>query len=313
MRKPDARTAWEMVVVGSAGSGYLARGEEFPHGEGRVYAEQLFEEVGGKAARQALAAARLGARVALVSCLGEDRRGEDLLARLEAEGVSSLYTFRDSHTPTYAEIVFSSASGRVSTVSIPGASAKLTPEHVDHAMEPIQAAKLLLAPLDAPLDAVREAARLAKDAGVKIILDAAPHAQPPNELLGLADVITADAEGARGLTGIASRNAEDARKVATNLLERGATAVAVVAGEDGELLAWPGGERLLPRLSMPEVDASVSQDAFAAGLAVALLDDRALPDAGPFAQMVSALSRSEVGGTASLPIRQVVMEALARI
>lgn len=312
MRQPNARTAWEIVVVGSAGSAYLARGP-LPNGQKRVRAERLYEEIGGKGATQALAAARLGGRVALVACIGEDRRGEELLARLESEGVSTRFMVRDPYAPTAAEILLSSQQEGTRSIVIPGASEKLSAEHVNFAMEPLQAAKILLAPLDAPLPAIVTAAKLAKQAGLKVILDAAPNAQAPNSLLSLADLVTADADGAFSLTGLAPCCAVEARKVATNLLERGATTVAVEAGDDGELLAWPGGERLLPRLSLREVDTSCGQDAFAAGMAIALLDGRAVSDAGLFAQMVAALARSEVGAHASLPVREIVMEALARV
>lgn len=274
-------------------------------------AEKLVEELGGKAAIQAFAAARLGARVALVGCIGEDRRGEELLARLETEGVSTTYMVRDAHSPTAAEIVVSSKDEELRIISLPGASEKLTAEHVQYASEPLRAAKILLAPLDAPLPAIHEAAKVAKEAGLKVILDAAADAHAPNELLALSDLVTADAEGALSLTGIEPHTAEEARKVTTGLLERGATAVAV-SFEEGDLLAWPGGERLLPRLSIREIDTSVAQDAFTAGMALAFLDGRDVADAGVFAQMVSALARSELGGSVSLPIREIVMEALAR-
>lgn len=311
MKQPNVRTAWEILVVGSAGAAFLARGP-LPDGHRRVVAERLYEEVGGKGATQALAAARLGGRVALVACIGEDRRGQDLVARLETEGVSTRFVVRDAHEPTGAEILLSSPGEGVRTIAIPGASAKLSSEHVEFAMEGLRAAKILLAPLDGPLRAIETAAKVAKEAGLQVILDAAPEAHAPNSLLSLSDLVTADAEGALALTGIAPSNANDARAVATNLMERGSANVAVDAGEEGCLLAWPGGERLLPRLELRDVDRSVSQDAFAAGMAIALLDGRSISDAGPFAQMVSALARSEVGAHASLPVRQIVMEALAR-
>lgn len=307
------RTAWEVVVVGSAGSGFLARGVTIEEARRNARGERVYEEVGGKGATQALAAARLGARVALVACIGEDRRGQDLLARLEGENVSTMYVVRDAHEPTGMDFIFSSEQEGARFVSVPGASDNLAVEHIHYAAEPLQAAKILLAPLDAPIAPIREAARLAKQAGLKVILDAAPEAHAPNELIHLADLVTTDAHGALALTGIEPRTADDARKVATGLLERGAAAVTVDTGREGLLLSWPGGERWLPNLSMRDVDASVAQDAFAAGMAVALLDGRAIADAGPFAQMVSALARSEVGAHASLPVRQIVMEALARI
>lgn len=307
------RTAWEILVVGSAGSGFLARGATLSDARRHARGERLYEELGGKGATQALAAARLGARVALVACVGEDRRGQELLARLETEGVSTLYVARDAHAATGMDFIFSSEHEGVRVVSVPGASDKLSAEHVHFAAEPLRAAKILLAPLDSPLEPIREAARMAKQAGLKVILDSAPHAHASNELLQLADVVTTDALGALALTGIEPRTIAQARQVATGLLERGAAAITVDAGHEGLLLSWPGGERVLPPLSLRQVDASVGQDAFAAGMAVALLDGRAIADAGPFAQMVSALARTEVGANASLPVRQIVMEALARI
>lgn len=313
MERPNERTAWEIVVVGTAGIAHRARCEELPTARYRARCAAMVDDVGGKGALQAIAAARLGARVALVSCVGEDAPAEALLARLATEGVSTTYVVRDPNAPTAVDLVVSAERGGSIVASAPGAAARLSAENVRWAREPIQGAKVLLAQLDAPLEALEEAARIANGADVGVVLDAAPPGHLSSELLSLADVVTADAEGAEALTGIEPRDAETAHRVATDLMDRGAAAVAIAAGIDGELFLWKGGERLLSNVPIRPAFASLGEDVFAAGLAVGLAEGRLPPDAGPFAQMAAALAGADIDVLAALPRRELVMEALSRL
>src|SRR5262245_54799194 len=93
-------TEWDVVVVGGANTDYLVKGPKLPSPGETVEGEEFQEAPGGKGANQAVAVARLGARVVLVARLGRDRRGDEMAARLAQEQVNTSHLVRDPEAPT---------------------------------------------------------------------------------------------------------------------------------------------------------------------------------------------------------------------
>lgn len=128
-----------------------------------------------------------------------------------------------------------------------------------------------------------------------------------------ADLIRPNSTEAAVLTGVTVRDRASAVGAARKLLERGAGAACVQAGDEGDVLVWRGGERWLPRIPVKSVDATGAGDAFAAALAVALAEGRSWEEAGPFASAAAALATTELGAQAGLPRREAVAALLARV
>jgi ribokinase len=133
----------------------------------------------------------------------------------------------------------------------------------------------------------------------------------PGELLRLVDVIRPNAHEAAVLTGVAVADLASARRAAGRLLADGAGAVAVQAGEEGNLFVGDGSELFVPRLPVAGVDATGAGDALAGALAVALAEGRTLAEAGPFASAAAALATTAVGAQEGLPRREQVHALLA--
>jgi ribokinase len=302
---------WDVVVVGSTNTDFLARGPKLPAPGETAEGEEFHEGAGGKGANQAVAAARLGARTALVARVGRDRRGEELLRGLAAEGVDLRHVAHDPDAPTGAAIIMVDRKGEKSILVAPGANGRMGAADVDAAAGMIQAARVVLCQLEIPLETVLTACRLARAAGARVILDPAPARPLPDELFPLLDVIRPNAGEAETLTGVKVRDRDSARRAAESLLGRGAGAAAVQAGGEGDLLAWPGGECWLPRFPVKSVDATGAGDAFAAGLAVMLAEGRPWQEAGPFASAAAALATTAVGAQAALPRRDAVLRLLS--
>ena len=112
------------------------------------------------------------------------------------------------------------------------------------------------------------------------------------------------------MTGLKVCDRDSARRAAEQLLSRGAGAVAVQAGDEGNLLIWSGGECWMPKIPVHSIDATGAGDAFAAGLAVMLAEGRPLTEAGPFANAAAALATTVVGAQAGLPRRDAVLRLL---
>src|SRR3981189_2150251 len=303
---------YDVVVVGKANIDYLVRGPRLPGPGQSVNGDAFQEAVGGKGANQAVAAARLGARVALVARVGRDSRGDVVLARLHDEGVDTRFVTRDPEEPTGVALCQVGASGEKQILSASGANARLTAALVREAAPALTSARVVLCQLGVPLEAVEEALRIARSVRVLVMLDPGPPAPLPNGLLAQLDVIRPNASEAQILTGIRVRDRNGAREAARDLLRRGVKTAVVQAGDDGDMALSRDRELWLPRFEVKRVDATGAGDAFASALAVCLAQGKPLEEAGPFASAAAALATTHLGAQASLPMREAVLQLLAR-
>lgn len=309
--KPALRL--DILVVGGINSDYLIQGSTLPKPGETIDGQQFFEGPGGKGANQAVGAARLGSRVAFVGCIGRDERGDDLLRGLKNEGVDSRFVIRDSKAATGAALIMVDHRAEKQIMTAPGANHALRVQHIRKVFDRISA-RVVLLQFEAPLSVVTAAAQLGRKAGAQIILDPAPPVAAPNKkILALVDVIRPNSSEAEALTGICVSDRASARKAAHALLARGVRAVAIQAGEEGNLLVWQGGEELLPKIPVKSIDATGAGDAFAAAFALGLAEGRSLIDAGRMANAAAALATTKIGAQTALPRRHELDRLLSRI
>jgi ribokinase len=304
--------ALDIVVVGGANWDYLVRGPHLPQSGETVMGDQFHEAAGGKGANQACGAARLGARVALVARVGRDNRGDSLVSQLIKQGVNCDFIVQDPVLQTGIALVMVDWQAEKQILTAPGANAWLTIADVKGATSAIQGARWLLAQLEVPLDAVREAIELAHKFDTRVMLDAAPAMQLSDDLLRLVHVIRANAGEAQALTGIRVHDFDSARQAAQQLMQRGVEAVVIQAGPQGNLVVSADVEQLLPEIEVPAVDTTGAGDAFAAAMAVMLAEQHPLIEAASFANAAAALKTTVLGAQAGLPQRQTVLALLER-
>lgn len=300
-------------MLGGANTDYLVRGNTMPAPGQTVEGFEFQTGPGGKGANQAVAAARLGARVAFVGRVGTDARGQELVAQLKTERVDCRYVVHDRRHATGVALIMVSKDGEKSILTAPGANGHLALADVRQAARAIASTRVLLMQFEAPQPMVLAAARLAHEHGARVVMDPAPASYvPADDLLRLVYLIKPNAHETESLTGINPRNRAGARRAADRLLERGVKAACIEGGHKGNLLVWSGGELWLPRIRVRAVDATGAGDAFAAGFAVAMAEGQPLPAAARFANAAAALKTTRVGAQAGLPRRKAVL-ALARI
>jgi ribokinase len=302
---------YDVVVVGKANIDYLARGPTLPApGEG-VNGDAFQEACGGKGANQAVGAARLGAKVALIARIGADARGDSVIAALREAKVDAAHVTRDAAAHTGVALCQVDAAGNKQILSAAGANARLTAEHVRGAEPALRSCKVLLCQLGVPFEAFAEAVRIARSAGARVVLDPAPGFPLRDEVLAQLDVVRPNAIEAQSLTGVRVTDRASARAAAQNLVGRGAKAAAVQAGREGDVLIWSGGETWLPRYAVRRVDVTGAGDAFASALAYCLAEGHSLPEAGRFASAAAALATTRLGAQAAMPTRSEVEQLLA--
>src|SRR5207237_10796204 len=195
------QAAPRICVVGSANVDLTFRTPRLP-APGETLAGRSFHlGFGGKGANQAVMAARLGAHVALVGRVGHDLFGEQTARHLRGQGVDTAHLRADARHPTGVASIAVDDRAQNCILVVPGANAGLTPADVRQAADAIRAAAVVLCQLEVPVDAVLEAFRVARGAGVRTVLNPAPALPLPDELLRLTDLCVPNETEAEQLTG----------------------------------------------------------------------------------------------------------------
>lgn len=301
-----------IVVVGSSNTDLVVRAPSLPAAGQTVLGTSFFRAAGGKGANQAVAAARLGARVAMVARVGGDEFGETSLANLDREGIDTTFVVRDPDAPSGVALIVVGEEGENAIAVAPGANARLVPEDIDRAAKEIEAADILLVQLETPLPAVAHAVGLAKDAGVPTVLNPAPAAALDLRILRDLSVLTPNVGEAIALAERKGSGVDAARVAAQQLRAAGVRRVVVTLGREGVLLEGDGMSAVLPACSVAAVDTTAAGDAFNGALAVALAEGASLFAAAEFANRAAALSTTREGAQPSLPTRAEV-EAFAGV
>jgi ribokinase len=265
---------------------------------------------GGKGSNAAVAAARQGARVAVVARIGNDDFGQMALDLWRAEGLSIEQVERvDGERSGVAQIqVFDDGDNAIAVY--PGAGAGLGARHAQAARAAIAGARVLMAPCEVPMAALLEAFAIARGAGVATVLNPAPACPLPDTLLRSIDVLTPNESELRLLAGLrADASLDDAAQA---LLARGASAVLVTLGARGcRLWRTDAAPLSVAGRPMAVVDTIGAGDTFTGALAAALARGEPLEHAMQWANAAAALSVTGRGAIAGMPTRDRV-DALLR-
>ncbi len=302
-----------VAVVGSLNTDLVIKAPKLPEVGETVLGGEFATFPGGKGANQAVAAARLGADVTMVGCVGGDAFGRRLRGGLAAEGIRVTHVREDRGAPSGVALITVDPRGRNTIVAASGANWRLSVADVEAARHEILAGQVLLLQLEVPLDVVMYAARLARSRGIRVILDPAPApVRPlPLDLYQTLSVINPNEVEARVLSGIAASDDQGAAASAGWFLALGCQAVVLKLGERGAFLASASIRESISGIPVKAVDTTAAGDAFAGALAVALAEGKDLPAAVRFANAAGALSVTRMGAQPSLPTRDDVT-ALAR-
>ena len=289
-----------IVVVGSSNTDLVVRVPRLPAAGETVLGGDLSTVAGGKGANQAVAAARLGARVTFVACVGSDAFGTAAVQHYREEGIDVRYVRTTTAAPSGVALIFVDAAGHNVIAVAPGANNDLTPDDIELAASAIRAADVLLVQLETPLATVEAAVHHAHTAGVPVILNPAPARPLPASLLAGIDVLTPNELEARIVAGLPADAPLSA--AAITLLDAGVGSVIITLGEAGAYVAPRGSEPFtVPAFRVVAVDTVAAGDAFNGGLAVAFGKGKDLVDAVRYANAVAAVSVTRPGAQTSLP------------
>ncbi|MCE0917411.1 ribokinase [Pseudomonas sp. NMI760_13] len=292
----------KVVVVGSLNMDLVARAQRLPRGGETLAGESFFTVPGGKGANQAVAAARLGASVAMVGNVGDDAYGQQLRRALEVEGIDCQGVGVCSGVSSGVALIVVDAASQNAIVIIPGGNGLLEPESVRRFDSLLQQAEVIICQLEVPTATVAWTLARGRELGKKVILNPAPASGPlPVEWFAHIDYLIPNESEAEALAGLPVNDLDSARRAGRRLRKMGAGKVIVTLGAQGALLVDDGDGRHFPAPEVEAVDTTAAGDTFVGGFAAGLA--RGLPEEQAIivGQRAAALSVTRAGAQPSIP------------
>ena len=282
-----------IVVVGSLNMDLVMRMDRAPAGGETLPGRDFATLPGGKGANQAVAAARLGAAVAMVGRVGADAQGTRLREGLARDGVDVEHVTVDDDAPSGMALIAVDGAGENTIVVSSGANAHVGADDVEAARDVVASADVTLLQHEVPVSAVDAAIGVA---GGTVVLNPAP----VRAIARRVDVLVPNRGELAALTAGTGDPATLARRLDL------AGAVVVTLGRDGVLVVE--GERA-EHVAAPQVqavDTTGAGDAFCGALAQALAEGAELVEAARWAVRVAAVSVTRIGAQGGLPRREDV-------
>lgn len=298
----------KVVIIGSLNMDLVARAPRLPQG-GETLAGSSFATLpGGKGANQAVAAARLGASVAMVGCVGDDAYGEQLRAALLGDGVDCSAVSVSPDTATGVAMIVVDDSSQNAIVIVAGANGLVSPQAVAKADALLSQADVIICQLEIPLATVGHVLKRGHALGKVVILNPAPASAPlPADWYGAIDYLIPNESEASVLSGLAVDSVGSADAAASVLLTKGARNVIITLGSQGALYATPGHSQHFAAQPVQAVDTTAAGDTFVGGFAAALAEGRSAAQAILFGQAAAALSVTRAGAQPSIPTLNEVL------
>ena len=288
-----------IVVIGSVNMDVSYRVAHIPAPGETIMASSVTKNPGGKGANQAVAAAKLGAEVAMVGCVGRDGDGEQLRGSLAGAGVHLSMLEQRADVPTGTAFINVSDDGENNLVVHPGANNCVDAALLERADDLISGAEILVAQLEIPHETVWKALRRGRELGVYTVLNPSPVAEIPDDVLdGLSMLIPNETEMAALLGHEADPESGDVHRFAA---EKGICQILMTKGAEGCYLADREHTRHIPCKPVCAVDTTGAGDTFLGALCAMLARGSGMDRAIEIAQRASAYAVQRMGAQQAMP------------
>ena len=298
-----------IVVIGSSNTDMVVKTSHLPVPGETVLGGDFFMNAGGKGANQAVAAARYGNRVVFVAKTGNDLFGDQVRKSMKEDGIVTDYVFIDEEHPSGVALITIDQKAENCIVVAGGANMYLKPEDIDKAKEEILGGDVVLMQLETPIETVEYAAKMAAEAGVKVILNPAPAPAEPlsKELISNLYLITPNRSEASRLTGIEVTDLASAQRAALALYDMGAKNVIVTLGSEGSLVYDGHMMMRVEAIKVEAVDTTAAGDTYNGVLASVIAEGKSLIDAVHEANIAGAISVTRMGAQPAAPTREEII------
>jgi ribokinase len=298
-----------VVVLGSINYDIVANAERLPQRGETVNSYGFDVFTGGKGANQSVQIALLGIRCVFIGQVGGDAQGQTVLAGIREKGVDARFTRVSPEERTGCCLITVAPDGSNTLVHAPGANHRVSRDLIDAAADSIRAADLLITQNEINQDALLYGLRIAREAGVPILLNPAPAVPLPPETFPLLDYIAPNETESAVYTGIAQagkRPEQWRRENVQWFLERGVKNVCITLGSQGAYFANGQEEHYLPAFPITPVDTTAAGDSFIGGFSFGLIQGWPLEKAMTFANACGSVSVQTRGAQNSIqPLRRI--------
>ena len=308
------RTA-NILVVGSFVMDMIVTTPRFPEQGETVLGSHYSTASGGKGANQAVQAARLGAQVTMVGKVGRDAFGDAMLKSVGDSGVNVDWVLKSETEPSAVgnvqiEVRNGQTNNRIIVVS--GANMAITPEDVAFLKEKIADYDLVMLQMEIPMEINCIVAQYAHDKGVPVMMNSAPFAQPPQELLKNITYISPNEHEAALLTGIKIEADEDICRALRAIREMGVRNALITLGSRGAAYLSEAGEMLIAPAAkhLKVLDPTAAGDSFVGAFCTAICFGMEIGQALTFANYTAGLTCCRMGAQPSLPSLNEVFDLM---
>ncbi len=303
----------KVTVFGSFVVDLMSRAPHLPM-PGETVKGTLFQQgAGGKGFNQGIAAHKAGANIVMVTKLGRDPMANVALRIMDEIGLSKDHLFYSDDVSTgTALIMVDENTSQNKIVIVPGACSTISEADIEAVSEEIKSSAYLLLQLEINQDANERVAALAKENGVRVILNTAPYQPIDDAFVRGCYLVTPNEVEAQEMTGIAVTDQESADQAAQILFSKGVENVLITLGSRGVYINSNGRSEIIPAYRVDAVDTTGAGDAFNGGLLTALAEGKDLWEAANFANALAALSVQRLGAAGSMPSREEIDAFLAK-
>ena len=295
----------DIVVVGSLNMDMIMQTPRMPEAGETLIQGRFSTAPGGKGANQAVAAAKLGAKVAMIGRVGADAFGNDLMSNLNQSHVVTEFIILDNSTSSGTALILVEPSGENRIVVASGANFNLCSRDIESNNKVLEAAKMVILQLETPLETVEFAAKVAHEAGVKVLLNPAPAQQLSKNLLKNIGILIPNLGEACTLTG--NTPTDPIEDIAKNLHKLGPDVVIITLGSEGTFFSTDQEKAYLPPFKVNAVDTTAAGDAFIGGFSAALSEQMSIKEAVKWGAAAGALACTKLGAQPSLPSRKELL------
>ena len=295
-----------VVVLGSMNVDLVTKVDKLPLQGETVFAETFLTENGGKGANQAVAAARLGAKVSMIGRVGSDDFGQQILQNLRAESVNTDKVSKDSETGTGIALITVDAQSQNTIVVSSGANMNCGKSEIGHLETLLGSVDCLVLQNEVPYEVNLQAARLARENKIPVVWDPAPFVTATQELIKHVDFLTPNQNEAELLANCEITDEKSIHNAFLKIKESSDAVCLITMGEDGVYFLSGPGINQIPSFLVDSVDSVAAGDAFTGGFAVALSEGETLRSAARFGCASGALATTKLGAQSAMPFRKEV-------
>ncbi len=301
----------QILVIGSSNTDMVIKTEKLPCPGETIVSGTFLVNPGGKGANQAVAAARLGGEITIVTKRGNDLFGNQSVGLLMREAINTQYIVKDTEHPSGVALITVDSRGRSSSVTAPGSNNYLFPEDIPVTIFEKNKFEILLLQLEIPMQTVEYSAISAYENKIKVILNPAPVKKISDNLYKHIWLITPNETEAEVLTGIKVYDKNSAENAARAFQEKGVRNVIITMGARGAYVKTEEYHGIVPAVRVKVVDITAVGDVFNGALAVALAEGNGFRKAVAFANKAASISATRMGAQASAPYRKEVVNGNA--